>query len=323
MVRANCWLNGCFKTVSIASSSPIPPTAAPSTLGARLRVFAGDIKIAHTVFAMPWAILSAALAGRMVPGSLTIGKIALIVVCMVTARTVAMAANRLIDAKLDGQNPRTARRAIPSGSLSRGFVISILAACCAGFIAATAAFEFLYHNPWPVALCVPVLLYLCGYPYMKRFTRLCHYYLGVALALAPLCAWVAITGRIDWPPAVMFVIVAAWTAGFDIIYACQDYASDIATGVFSVPAKMGISRALWVSRATHLVAAVMLVVLGRIVPQFGLFYAVGAGLAVLLLIVEQALVRPGDLSKVNVSFFTVNGIISVVLATLGIVDLLR
>jgi 4-hydroxybenzoate polyprenyltransferase len=309
--------------VSVAPSSSIPPATAPATFAGRLRLFAADIKIHHTVFAMPWAILSAVLAGRMFPGSLTVLKIILILVCMVAARTVAMAANRLIDAKLDAQNPRTARRAIPSGSLSRRFVAAILFFCCTAFVAATGVFQIIYHNPWPIALSIPVLIYLCGYPYMKRFTRLCHYYLGVALALAPVCTWVAITGRIDWPPLVMFVIVSSWTAGFDIIYACQDYGSDLATGVFSVPAKIGIARALWVSRATHLVAAIMLVVLGRIVPEFGIFYAVGAGLAIVLLIVEQSLVRPDDLSKVNLSFFTINGIISVLLGTLGIIDLLR
>lgn len=287
-----------------------------------MRLFAGDIKIAHTVFAMPWAILSAALAGKMFPGSLTAGKILLVIACMVTARTVAMAANRLIDADLDARNPRTAARAIPSGKLSRRFVTAILAICCCGFVAAAAGFEFLYRNPWPLIFSGPVLVYLCGYPYMKRFTRLCHYYLGVALALAPVCAWIAISGRIDWPPAVMFAIVAAWTAGFDIIYACQDYASDLATGVISAPAKMGIPAALWLSRATHFLAAAMLLVLGTIVPQFHLCYWIGAGLAISLLIVEQSLVRPNDLSKINVSFFTINGIISIVVATLGIVDLI-
>jgi 4-hydroxybenzoate polyprenyltransferase len=272
---------------------------------------------------MPWAILSAALAGRTFPGSLNIGKILLIVACMVTARTVAMAANRIIDAELDAKNARTARRALPSGSLSRGFVAAMLALCCVGFVAATAGFQLIYHNRWPLIFSLPVLAYLCGYPYMKRFTRLCHYYLGIALALAPVCAWAAVAGRIDWPPAVMFILVAAWTAGFDLIYACQDYASDIATGVVSVPAKMGISQALWISRATHLLAAVMLIVLGRIVPQFGILYDIGAAAAILLLIVEQSLVKPTDLSKVNLSFFTINGAISILLATLGILDLIR
>jgi 4-hydroxybenzoate polyprenyltransferase len=292
-------------------------------MAGRLRLFAGDIKIHHTIFALPWAILSAALAGRTFAGSLTAAKILLILACMVMARTAAMASNRLIDAELDAKNPRTARRALPSGNLSRGFVAALLSLCCGGFIAATAGFWFAYRNPWPLIFALPVLAYLCGYPYMKRFTRLCHYYLGIALALAPACAWVAAAGRLDWPPMIMFVIVAAWTAGFDIIYACQDYASDLATGVVSIPAKMGISKALWMSRGTHLLAAAMLIVLGWTVPEFGIFYAIGAAVAILLLVVEQSLVKPSDLSKVNVSFFTINGIISVLLATLGIVDLIR
>ncbi len=234
-----------------------------------------------------------------------------------------MSANRIIDAELDARNPRTARRAIPSGSLSRRFVLAILTICCCGFIAATAGFEVLYHNIWPVIFSLPVLAYLCGYPFMKRFTRLCHYYLGVALALAPVCAWLAVAGRIDWPPAIMFVIVASWTAGFDIIYACQDFSSDLECGVYSVPARIGISRALWVSRVTHFVAAGMLIVLGLVVPQFGVLYFVGAGTAIVLLIVEQSLVKPNDLSKVNLSFFMINGVISLIVGTLGIIDLMR
>jgi 4-hydroxybenzoate polyprenyltransferase len=301
----------------------MPPAAAPATFGGRLRVFADDIKIHHTVFALPWAILSAAIAGRAFPGSLTAGKIGLILVCMVTARTVAMAANRIIDSELDARNPRTARRALPSGSLSRRFVVAILMICCCGFIAATAGFEILYRNIWPLLLSLPVLAYLCGYPFMKRFTRLCHYYLGVALALAPVCAWVAVVGRVDWPPLVMFIIVASWTAGFDIIYACQDFSSDLECGVYSVPAKIGIAKALRVSRLTHFIAAAMLIVLGFVVPQFGLLYFIGAGTAIVLLIVEQSLVKPNDLSKVNLSFFTINGIISLLVATLGIIDLTR
>jgi 4-hydroxybenzoate polyprenyltransferase len=301
----------------------MPPTATPATFGGRLRVFADDIKIHHTVFALPWAILSAAIAGRTFPGSLTAGKIGLILVCMVTARTVAMAANRIIDSELDARNPRTARRALPSGSLSQRFFVAVLAICCCGFIAATAGFEIFYRNIWPLLLSLPVLAYLCGYPFMKRFTRLCHYYLGAALALAPVCAWVAVVGRVDWPPLVMFIIVASWTAGFDIIYACQDFSSDLECGVYSVPAKIGISKALWVSRMTHFIAAAMLIVLGFVVPQFGMLYFVGAGIAIVLLIVEQSLVKPTDLSKVNLSFFTINGIISLLVATLGIVDLMR
>jgi 4-hydroxybenzoate polyprenyltransferase len=292
------------------------------SLRARLALFAGDIKLHHTIFALPWALLAAVLAGRTFPSTpLTVGKILLVLICMVAARTVAMSANRLLDQRLDARNPRTARRPLPAGKLSRAFVGAIATICCLGFVAATAGFEILYKNPWPLLLAVPVLAYLWGYPLIKRFSGLCHYYLGVALALAPVCAWVAVAGRIDWPPIVMFAAVTMWTAGFDIIYACQDYDSDIAWGVFSIPAALGIRRALWVSRATHAVCAAMLVLLGWLVPQFGALYFVGAALAIALLIVEQSLVRADDLSKVNVAFFMVNGMISLLVGTLGIVDI--
>jgi 4-hydroxybenzoate polyprenyltransferase len=140
---------------------------------------------------------------------------------MVSARTLAMASNRLLDARLDAQNPRTACRAIPSGALSPGFY-GIIAALCVGlFFAATAGFWLLYRNPWPIVFAAPILAFLSAYPLLKRFTRLCHYYLGAALALAPVCAWIAIRGRIDLPPVWMAAAVACWTAGFDIIYAWQ------------------------------------------------------------------------------------------------------
>jgi 4-hydroxybenzoate polyprenyltransferase len=312
------------------TSDPIPISSTRETIARenpslreKLKVFAGDIKIAHSVFALPWALLSAALAGKQFPGSLTIGKIALILLCMITARTIAMAANRLLDARLDAQNPRTARRAIPAGKLSRGFMLGIIGVCIAAFVAGCAAFEFLYHNPWPLILCIPVLAFLCGYPLLKRFSRLCHYYLGTALALAPVCAWIAITGRIDWPPLIMFASVLTWTAGFDIIYACQDYQSDLQLGVFSVPAKVGIPRALWIGRFTHAICIAMLILLGQIVPQFRALYSIGVALAILLLIIEHAIVKPDDLSKVNLAFFTMNGIISVAIGTLGILDVIR
>src|SRR5688572_12747294 len=270
----------------------------------RLRLLALDIKISHTVFAMPWAVLAAFLAAGGMPRP---GQLLLILACMVTARTVAMAANRLLDANLDKLNPRTARRAIPSGVLSRSFYTFTLFACAAAFVTATAGFYLLYGNVWPVALSVPVLLFLCGYPLLKRFTRLCHYYLGAALALAPICAWVAIAGTLAAPPLWMAAAVLCWTAGFDIIYACQDYESDRATGVFSVPARLGIGPALWVARLTHAVCVAMLVALGFSTPLLGMLYWIGVGVATLLLIVEHAIVKPTDLSKVGLAFFTING----------------
>jgi len=244
------------------------------------------------------------------------------VVCMVAARTVAMAANRLLDAEIDAKNPRTARRAVPSGRLSRSFVTAALVLCSILFIAATAGFWLIYANLWPLILSLPVLLFLAAYPLLKRYTRLCHYYLGAALALAPICAWIAIAGSIAWPPVIMAVAVLTWTAGFDIIYACQDYDCDVRDGINSVPSKMGIAGALWVSRATHVVCLALLVALGLVSNQLGTLYFVGVACAAALLIVEHAIVRPHDLSKVGLAFFTINGIVSVVMGTLGVVDVL-
>jgi 4-hydroxybenzoate polyprenyltransferase len=299
------------------NSAPIdiPVRPPPSKLAA----FAADIKIGHTVFALPFALLSAFLAADGWPRP---GVLGLILVCMVTARTVAMAANRLLDAPLDALNPRTARRAIPSGTLSRAFVGSALALCAAIFLAAASLFWFIYHNPLPPILAVPVLAFLSAYPFLKRFTRLCHYYLGAALALAPVCAWIAIRGDLRWPPIIMAGAVLSWTAGFDIIYACQDYAADVACGVFSVPAKIGIANALWVARLTHACSAALLITLGLRTPQLGTLYFIGVAVAILLLIVEHTLVKPDDLSKVGLAFFTVNGIISVLLGLLGIINVL-
>jgi 4-hydroxybenzoate polyprenyltransferase len=295
----------------------------PQSAIAKLSLFARDIKISHTIFALPWAILATFLAARETGHPITEGKILLILGCMVAARTVAMAANRLLDARLDQLNPRTARRAIPSGALSRSFVASIALACAFAFIACCYGFYYYYNNPWPIALSVPVLGFLAAYPFLKRFTRLCHYYLGAALALAPVCAWVAISGQINWPPLVMAVAVLLWTAGFDILYACQDYDSDVATGVHSVPAKVGIKKALWVARLTHAACAAALIAIGLVSPTLSTFYFIGAGLAIALLIVEHALVKPDDLSKITLAFFTINGIISLLVAAMGMVDIFR
>ncbi|HEY7091344.1 MAG TPA: 4-hydroxybenzoate octaprenyltransferase, partial [Tepidisphaeraceae bacterium] len=237
------------------------------------------------------------------------------------ARTVAMSSNRLFDAELDARNPRTSERAIPSGRLSRAFYFSMLAVCSAAFIAATYLFWFLFHNPWPIALSIPVLVFIAAYPLLKRFTRLCHYYLGAALALAPICAWIAINPEWDPSPFLMAGAVLLWTAGFDIIYACQDYQSDLETGVISVPARLGIPRALWIARLTHLASFAFMVVLGWYSPALRTLYFVGVGCAGLLLVIEHSLVKPNDLSKLGLAFFTVNGIISLLVGTLGIIDI--
>ncbi|CAN5326283.1 putative 4-hydroxybenzoate polyprenyltransferase [soil metagenome] len=310
---------------SVCSSGQPPPNSGlplksrddPHSGLARLAIFCGDIKIAHSVFALPFALLSTFLSAHGWPA---IGQLGLIVACMVTARTVAMSSNRLLDANLDRANPRTARRAIPSGQLSSAFVAAILAGCAIAFIAACAMFGVLYRNWLPLILSVPVLAFVAGYPYLKRFSRWCHYYLGAALALAPICAAIAIAGRVTIDSLFMGAAVLCWTAGFDIIYACQDYEHDVAAGLFSIPSKLGIAGALWVSRLTHAISLSMLIALGLHSPELSTLYWIGVSISGGLLIVEHWIVSPGDLSKVGLAFFTVNGIISLLLGALGILD---
>lgn len=278
---------------------------------------AQDIKLSHTVFAMPWALLAMFLAAQGWPHW---GQVALIVVCMVSARTVAMITNRLVDARLDAQNPRTARRALPSGAMSVRSYVAILAGSAVVFVGATSGFGLMYSNLLPLTLSAPVLLFIAAYPFLKRFTQLCHYYLGAALAMAPVCAWIAISGTVTLTPLLMAGAVLFWTAGFDIIYACLDFESDRATGVVSVPARLGIAGALWVSRVSHLISVAFMIALGLHAEQLETLYFLGVGIAAALLVVEHSLVSPRDLSKVGIAFFTVNGIISLVLGTLGIVD---
>src|SRR5688572_11964492 len=247
-------MNGNIDTAP--SADPSPPTerisASPRLCGEfsftnKLKLLAGDIKLSHTIFALPFALLSTFLAAGGLP---KIGQLLLILLCMVTARTVAMAMNRLIDAELDSLNPRTQNRAIPAKALSPTFYTIVVVICSSAFIAATALFG-LYKNILPVILSLPVLGFISAYPFLKRFTKYCHFYLGAALALAPICAWIAIKGNLELTPLVMAAAVLLWTAGFDIIYACQDYQSDLQTNTFSIPAKLGIKNALLVSRLTH------------------------------------------------------------------------
>src|SRR4051812_3013566 len=279
-------------------------------LGTKLTVFASDIKIAHTIFALPFALLATFMAAGGFPRP---GQLLLILLCMVTARTVAMSANRLLDAELDARNPRTARRAIPSGKLSRRFFVIALLLSSILFVAGAAALGVFFFNWSPLALCFPVLVFLASSPFLKRFTRLCHYYLGAALGLAPVCAWIAIAGNVSVESLLMAGAVMLWTAGFDIIYACQDFQSDCETGVRSVPSLMGIAAALWVSRVTHALCLAMLIALGLYSPALSTFYFVGVGLCGALLVVEHSIVSPGDLSRVTIAFFTINGVISLLL----------
>ncbi len=297
----------------------------------RLRHILEMIRFSHTVFAMPFAALATIMAwclpapeGETV--SVTWPMLLGVVLCMVFARSAAMAFNRLVDRKIDAENPRTATRHIPAGILSVQSVVLFTVVCSVGFVASTLLF---LPNWLPLALSVPVLAFLCGYSYTKRFTSLAHYWLGLSLMLAPICAWVAIRGQIvlayptDILPAVALGLgVLFWVAGFDIIYACQDAEFDRDAKLRSVPATFGVPGALRIAAVSHLLAVLAFAALPFAAPSLGLIYWLGLAAVAALLLYEHALVRPSDLSKVNLAFFHVNTVIGVGVLIFTSVDLL-
>jgi 4-hydroxybenzoate polyprenyltransferase len=235
--------------------------------------------------------------------------------CMVFARSAAMAFNRLADQRFDAANPRTAGRHLPAGKLTRRTVWVFLAACSALFVASTALFLLAEPpNPWPLILSVPVLLFVFAYSYTKRFTALSHFWLGASLFLAPVAAWVAIRGLDDLAiPVVMGAAVLFWVAGFDIFYACQDVEFDRKARLSSVPARFGVRASLWIALVCHVFMMAMLVALFWVAAPFhvlGGIYLVGIAAVGMLLAYEHSLVRPDDLSRVNQAFFHVNAIVS-------------
>ncbi len=293
------------------------------------RVIASDIKLAHSVFAMPFAILAAFMAAQPVEASIDWGRFAgqltLIIAAMVLARTVAMLANRLLDRRLDQDNPRTEGRAIPSGRLSARAATGVLLSCTCGFMIACAGFGVLYDNWWPTILGLPVLVWLSAYPLFKRFTSLCHLYLGSSLAISPIAAAIAIEpATLAHQPALWLLagMVMCWVAGFDIIYALQDLDIDRDQGLFSMPASLGPARAMWVSRALHMLAAVGLGLALFIDPRLHLIFGIGVTIVVLLLLYEHLTVARWGTSKIALTFFTLNGVISCVLGALGVIDVL-
>lgn len=287
------------------------------------------IKFSHSVFALPFALMATFLAAREAyrAGDLgqpwpTVEQLVLIVGCMVAARSTAMTFNRIVDARIDARNPRTATRPLPAGTISRRQAMTFLGAGSALFVVFCGGFHLFYDNPIPMLLSLPVLGYLCFYSYTKRFTRWSHFVLGSAIAFSPVAAWLAIhPASAGWPAVVMMAAVTCWIAGFDIIYACQDIDTDRAQGLHSLPSRLGPGPALWLARAAHVLTVVLLVAL---MPMAGLGWIYGLGVAIVavLLVVENAIVRPDDFSRVNMAFFTVNGVISVALGILAITDVL-
>jgi len=290
----------------------------------QVRTILEMIKFSHTLFALPFALLAAGMAtwselrdGRPWRPLDWLG----ILLCMVFARSAAMAFNRLADRKLDAINPRTAMRHLPAGLISPGAVVAFLIVCAAGFVAATSVFWFSSWNPWPLYLSGPVLAFICLYSLTKRFTALAHFWLGASLMLAPLAAWISIRGDVAWAPVVLGGAVLFWVAGFDIIYACQDLDFDRATGLHSVPARLGVRGALRLAMGCH---AIMIALLAALPLVFDLGWIYGAGVVAVagLIVYEHSLVRADDLGRVNLAFFHVNGIISVALLAVAVLDMI-
>lgn len=311
-----------------SASEPVDRTAESKPgLGKRFGMMLGLIRFSHTIFALPFAALATVMAitTPLDGARISVGprQILGILFCMVFARSVAMAFNRLVDQRFDAANPRTAGRHLPAGLLGRSEVWAFTLVCAAGFIASTLMF---LPNRLPLLGAVPVLAFLCGYSLAKRFTSAAHLWLGVALALSPVCVWLALRGAVplgDLVPALMLAGgIAAWVAGFDIIYACQDAAFDRSAGLSSVPARFGIAGALRLAAGSHLITVLFLVGLPFAAPQVGLgtLYLVAMTIVAGLLWYEHRLVSPDDLDRVNQAFFNVNAAISLLLLVAGGLD---
>jgi 4-hydroxybenzoate polyprenyltransferase len=312
----------------------LPPgeaSGAPSPVGAMgfAARYLELIRFSHTLFALPFAMLAAVMAwSRPAAGfaSTSFGWRPLvgILLCMVLARGAAMAFNRLVDRKWDAANPRTRSRHLPAGLLSTGGVALFAAVSGAGFVASTLLF---LPNVLPLCLSLPVLAFLLAYSYTKRFTPLSHVWLGASLMLAPVSAWIAIRGEYlvgnpaDILPAlVLGGAVLFWVSGFDIIYACQDFAFDRAAGLRSVPAAVGVRGALWIAAGCHAAMVAVLATLPWLFPPWGWLFACGVAAVAVLLIYEHAIVRHDDLSRVNEAFFHVNAIVGLGLFLVGSID---
>ena len=272
------------------------------------------IRFEHTLFALPFALLSGFVAAHGVPSA---RQLSWILVAMVAARSSGMAVNRLADLEYDRRNPRTASWPVPAGLISPR-ALWIFAVCCAHLLFVAAAMLnrlALYLSPVAIAV-------MWGYSYLKRYTALSHFALGLVLAIAPVGAWIGVTGSIGFPAILLGLIVVLWTAGFDIIYACQDVEFDRQEGLRSAPCNMGVGPALALSAGAHLVMLGLLLWFEYLMGLGTLFRA-GIAVAALLLIYQHSIVRPSDLSRVNAAFFTANGTLSVALFVLGAADILR
>lgn len=271
------------------------------------------IKFEHTLFALPFAYVGALITEMKIPAA---HDIIWITLAMVGARTAAMSLNRIIDRRIDVRNPRTAGRALPKGLLKVTEVWVYVFLSFALLLYSANQLSPLAFRLFPVAVLV-----LLTYSFTKRFSWACHLFLGTALGLAPLGSWIAITNRFDLAPVLLSIGVIFWVAGFDIIYACDDYEFDRKEGLYSIPARFGIKNALIISTVFHVIAAVFILAAG-LVLQLGVFYMAGVLVAVVILFYQHTLVRPDDLSKAGIAFFNLNGILSIVVFAFTFLDVL-
>lgn len=282
----------------------------------KIKIFLEMIKFEHTLFALPFAFMGGVLGSVIEFDSLpSWGQIGWIVLAMIGARSAAMGLNRLIDKVIDKKNPRTAKRALPAGLLSSGEVLLFVIISFVLLFWATANLSPLAMKLLPIAVFMTVI-----YSYTKRFTWTCHLILGLTIGLAPLGAWVAVTGNMSWPAIVLYISVSFWTAGFDVIYACQDTEFDRREGLHSIPSRFGIGRALGLARLFHAITAIGLLSL-FLMTELSWWYLAGLIVSYLILFYEHFIVSPNDLSKLNTAFFTMNGVLSVVVFCFTFIDL--
>ncbi len=277
------------------------------------RRFASLVRIEHTVFALPFAYVGALLAADGFPGW---GDILWVTVAMVGARTLAMGLNRLIDAELDARNPRTAARELPSGVLTRAQVLALCGGALAVYLVAVLQLDPVVRWLWPI----PVALFV-AYPYLKRFTWLCHLWLGACTGLAPVGAWIAVTGSAPWEAWALFAAQGLWVAGFDLFYALFDVEHDRAVGLRSWATRWGERGVFAGARACHLLAVLLLAAVAAGLSR-GLFAWLGVIAVAVLLLYEHTIVRPGDTRRLDAAFFTVNGVISIVFFAFIAIDTL-
>jgi len=306
---------------------------APAGLMASLKLLAADIKLAHSVFALPFAVLGAVLAFVHGGGTWSrfAGQVALVIACMVLARTWAMLVNRLVDRRLDAGNPRTAGRAFAAGKASPVLGWAVATACAAGFVGLAWLFLFAFANPWPLYLSVPVLGWLAFYSFTKRFTAACHAVLGASLAFSPIAAALAVApSTLSGTPALWWTagFVLLWVTGFDVIYALQDEGFDREQKLASIPTAMGLSGAIWAARLLHVGAFLALLSAWTAEPALSKFFAAAVGLTGVVLLVEHVvLTRSGRAAGakpgLHAAFFTLNGVLSCVVGGAACADLLR